>query len=104
MIKLLTDLGRECTICAVFFSISLIVSMISVIEIINNELKNVAQLVHSRHRSVFIFAMNVLFLFWLHTDSMRRSRPSISIIASNTLMSSLLLYNKGILSLLTNYR
>ena len=32
----------------------------SVIETINNELKNVAQLVHSRHRSVFNFAMTVL--------------------------------------------
>ena len=30
----------------------------SVIETINDELKNVAQLVHSRHRSVFNFAMN----------------------------------------------
>ena len=32
----------------------------SVIETINDELKNVAQLVHSRHRSIFNFAMNVL--------------------------------------------
>lgn len=32
----------------------------SVIETINDELKNVAQLVHSIHRSVFNFAMNVL--------------------------------------------
>ena len=32
----------------------------SVIETINDELKNVAQLVHSRHRSVLNFAMNVL--------------------------------------------
>ena len=32
----------------------------SVIEIINDELKNVAQLVHSRHRNVFNFVMNVL--------------------------------------------
>ncbi len=32
----------------------------SVIETINDELKNVAQLVHSRHRSVFNFAMNAL--------------------------------------------
>ena len=31
-----------------------------VIEIINDELKNVAQLVHSRHRSVYNFCMNVL--------------------------------------------
>ena len=32
----------------------------SVIETINDELKNVAQLVHARHRSVLNFAMNVL--------------------------------------------
>lgn len=32
----------------------------SVIETINDELKNVAQLVHSRHRSIYNFAMNVL--------------------------------------------
>ena len=32
----------------------------SVIETINDELKNVAQLVHSRHRSVYNFMMNVL--------------------------------------------
>ena len=32
----------------------------SVIETINDELKNVAQLVHSRHRSVLNFAMNAL--------------------------------------------
>ena len=32
----------------------------SVIETINDELKNVAQLVHSIHRSVFNFVMNVL--------------------------------------------
>ena len=32
----------------------------SVIETINDELKNVALLVHSRHRSIFNFAMNVL--------------------------------------------
>ena len=32
----------------------------SVIETINDELKNVAQAVHSRHRSVFNFAMNML--------------------------------------------
>ena len=31
----------------------------SVIETINDELKNVAQLVHSRHRSILNFAMNV---------------------------------------------
>ena len=75
----------------------------SVIETINDELKNVAQLVHSRHRSVFNFAMNVLSVL-VHTAYMRRSRPSTSIIASSTLMGSLLLYNKGIFSLLTTYR
>lgn len=32
----------------------------SVIETINDELKNVAQLVHSRHRSIYNFGMNVL--------------------------------------------
>lgn len=32
----------------------------SIIETINDELKNVAQIVHSRHRGVFNFAMNVL--------------------------------------------
>lgn len=32
----------------------------AVIETINDELKNVAQLVHSRHRSVFNSAMNAL--------------------------------------------
>lgn len=32
----------------------------SVIESLNDELKNVAQLVHSRHRSVENFLMNVL--------------------------------------------
>lgn len=32
----------------------------SIIETINDELKNVAQLVHSRHRGVFNFAMNIL--------------------------------------------
>jgi hypothetical protein len=32
----------------------------SVIETINDELKNVAMLVHSRHRSVLNFAMNAL--------------------------------------------
>jgi transposase DDE domain len=32
----------------------------AVIETINDELKNVAQLVHSRHRSILNFAMNVL--------------------------------------------
>lgn len=32
----------------------------SVIESINDELKNVAQAVHSRHRSVFNFSMNIL--------------------------------------------
>ncbi len=32
----------------------------SVIEAINDELKNVAQAVHSRNRSVFNFTMNIL--------------------------------------------
>lgn len=32
----------------------------SVIETVNDELKNVAQIVHSRHRSVFNFSMNIL--------------------------------------------
>ena len=32
----------------------------SVIETVNDELKNVAQAVHSRHRSVFNFSMNIL--------------------------------------------
>ena len=32
----------------------------AVIETVNDELKNVAQAVHSRHRSVFNFAMNIL--------------------------------------------
>ena len=32
----------------------------SIIETINDELKNVAQAVHSRHRSVFNFSMNIL--------------------------------------------
>ena len=31
-----------------------------VIETINDELKNVAQAVHSRHRNVFKFSMNIL--------------------------------------------
>ena len=35
----------------------------SVIETINDELKNVAQLVHSRHRSVFNFVIECPFCF-----------------------------------------
>ena len=46
----------------------------SVIETINDELKNVAQLVHSRHRSVFNFAMNVLSI--LAAYSFYEKKPS----------------------------
>ena len=49
----------------------------SVIETINDELKNVAQLVHSRHRSVFNFSMNVLAV--LATYSFFEKKPSINI-------------------------
>ena len=49
----------------------------SVIETINDELKNVAQLVHSRHRSVFNFAMNVLAA--LTAYSFFEKKPSINI-------------------------
>lgn len=49
----------------------------SVIETINDELKNVAQLVHSRHRSVFNFAMNVLSV--LAAYSFYEEKPSINI-------------------------
>ena len=49
----------------------------SVIETINDELKNVAQLVHSRHRSVFNFAMNVLAV--LVAYSFFDKKPSINI-------------------------
>lgn len=49
----------------------------SVIEIINDELKNVAQLVHSRHRSVFNFVMNVLSV--LAAYSFFEKKPSINI-------------------------
>lgn len=49
----------------------------SVIETINDELKNVAQLVHSRHRSVFNFAMNVLAV--LVAYSFFEKKPSINI-------------------------
>ena len=49
----------------------------SVIETINDELKNVAQLVHSRHRSVFNFVMNVLSV--LAAYSFFGKKPSISI-------------------------
>lgn len=49
----------------------------SVIETINDELKNVAQLVHSRHRSVFNFVMNVLPV--LAAYSFFEKKPSINI-------------------------
>lgn len=49
----------------------------SVIETVNDELKNVAQLVHSRHRSVFNFAMNVLSV--LAAYSFYEKKPSINI-------------------------
>ncbi len=49
----------------------------SVIETINDELKNVAQLVHSRHRSVFNFVMNVLSD--LAAYSFVEKKPSINI-------------------------
>ncbi len=52
----------------------------SVIETINDELKNVAQLVHSRHRSVFNFVMNLLSV-WLRIASLKRNRPSTLTIA-----------------------
>ena len=45
----------------------------SVIETINDGLKNVAQLVHSRHRSVFNFAMDILAV------SFFEKKPSINI-------------------------
>ena len=44
---------------------------------INDELKNVAQLVHSRHRSVFNFVMNVLSV--LAAYSFFEKKPSINI-------------------------
>ena len=44
-----------------------------VIETINDELKNIAQLVHSKHRSILNFAMNVL-LPLLPISSLRRSQ------------------------------
>lgn len=49
----------------------------SVIETINDELKNVAQLVHSRHRSVFNFAMNALAAIAAY--SFFDKKPSINI-------------------------
>ena len=49
----------------------------SVIETINDELKNVAQLVHSRHRSVYNFCMNVLSV--LIAYSFFEKKPSINI-------------------------
>ncbi len=49
----------------------------SVIETINDELKNVAQLVHSRHRSIFNFGINVLSV--LIAYSFFEKKPSINI-------------------------
>lgn len=49
----------------------------SVIETINDELKNVAQLVHSRHRSVINFSMNVLGA--LAAYSFFEKKPAINI-------------------------
>ena len=46
----------------------------SVIETTNDELKNVAQLVHSRHRSVLNFAMNAIAAY-----SFFNKKPSINI-------------------------
>ena len=37
-----------------------------IIETINNMLKNMAQIVHSRHRSVNDFIMNLIFMPWEH--------------------------------------
>ena len=48
-----------------------------VIEITNDELKNVAQLVYSRHRSVFNFVMNVLSVLAVY--SFFEKKPSINI-------------------------
>ena len=49
----------------------------SVIKTINDELNNVAKLVHSRHRSVFNFEMNVLSV--LAAYSFFEKKPSIII-------------------------
>lgn len=49
----------------------------SVIETINDELKNVAQLVHSRHRSVFNFAKNALSAIAAY--SFFDKKPSVNI-------------------------
>ena len=49
----------------------------SVIESINNELKNVAQSVHSRHRSIVNFAMNILGA--LAAYSFFEKKPAINI-------------------------
>ena len=49
----------------------------SVIETINDELKNVAQLVHSRHRSLNNFLMNVLAVIAAYTFFDKK--PSINI-------------------------
>lgn len=49
----------------------------SVIETVNDELKNVAQLVHSRHRSIFNFAMNVLSAIAAY--SFFENKPAVNI-------------------------
>ena len=49
----------------------------SVVETINDELKNVAQLVHSRHRSLNNFLMNVLAVIAAYTFFDKK--PSINI-------------------------
>ena len=49
----------------------------SVIETINDELKNVAQLVHSRHRSILNFAMNVLSAIAAY--SFFENKPAVNI-------------------------
>ena len=49
----------------------------SVIESINDELKNVAQSVHSRHRSIVNFAMNILGA--LAAYSFFEKKPAINI-------------------------
>ena len=48
----------------------------SIIETVNDELKNVAQLVHSRHRSVYNFLMNVLSV--LAAYSFFEKKPAIN--------------------------
>lgn len=48
----------------------------SVIETINDELKNICQIEHSRHRSFNDFISNLLFL--LIVDSLILKKPAIS--------------------------